>query len=160
MLFKRWRWVVSIMSTKICMIDKVTTNQAQTKKNIAHWLTHSWMLLHLPTPKLVWDATSGRHPFVYMVKNSSHIWCVQHWTIHKMKNHIPAGSGTHTHKLVNRKWTCFWKPFMKALMESNVEADNITCNLLYPHLEWKQLVFVYTLHFRVCYMTNVTIFSR
>jgi hypothetical protein len=64
----------------------------------------------------------------------SGVFNIEQFTKRRRKTIIPAGSGTHL-KLVNRKWTCFWKPFMKALMESNVEADKITCNLLYPHLE-------------------------
>jgi hypothetical protein len=54
------------MSTKLCMIDKVTTNQAQTKKT---FLTHSFLDAFAPShTQASFRCHTGRYPFVYMVR--------------------------------------------------------------------------------------------
>jgi hypothetical protein len=130
------------MSTKTCMVDKVTTNQAHTKKHCS--LTHSFLDAFAPShTQASFRCHTGRYPFVCMVRipAKSGVFNIEQFT----KEEPYLCWVWYTLKLVNRKWTCFWKPFMKAWMESNVEADNITCNLLYPHLEWKPLVIYLTL---------------
>ncbi len=128
--------------------------KAQTKKHCS--LTHSFILgcfCTFPHPKLVSDATLvvGTHLSTWWEFQPNLVCSTLNNS--QKEEPYPCCWVWYTLKLVNRKWTCFWKPFMKALMESNVEADKISHVTSCTHT-WNENRLSYTLHFRVCYITK------